>query len=148
MKERIKHIMDQASLTPAKFADKLQINRAIISHILNGRNNPSLDVVTRILSEMNYINPEWLLSGEGNMYKPGFGREPSSGELDLFHRDSVNPEEQSTEEKKPTENTLNPPDYPSQLSDTKNVDLKYLPPKEITQIIVYYNDKTFDVFRP
>lgn len=148
MKDRIKRIMDQANLTPAKFADKLQINRAIISHILNGRNNPSLDVVTRILGEMNYINPEWLLSGEGNMYKPGFSREPSSGEPDLFHQDSVNPEEQSTEEKKPRENTLNPPDYPSQLTDTKNVEPKFLPRKEITQIIIYYTDNTFEVFRP
>ncbi len=47
MKDRIKLIMEKENLTPAKFADKLQINRAIISHILNGRNNPSLDVVTK-----------------------------------------------------------------------------------------------------
>ena len=52
MKDRIKLIMEKENLTPAKFADKLQINRAIISHILNGRNNPSLDVVSKILNEL------------------------------------------------------------------------------------------------
>ena len=55
MKDRIKEIMDNEDLSPAKFADRLQINRAVISHILNGRNNPSLDVVLKILSEMDYI---------------------------------------------------------------------------------------------
>ena len=69
MRERIRQIMENENLTPAKFADKLQINRANISHILNGRNNPSLDVVARILSEMPYINSEWLINGTGEMYK-------------------------------------------------------------------------------
>ena len=64
MKDRIKKIMDNENLTPAKFADKLQINRAVVSHILTGRNNPSLDVVTKILSEMNYLNSDWLLNGD------------------------------------------------------------------------------------
>ena len=70
MKDRIK-IMEIEHLSPAQFADRLQINRAVISHILNGRNNPSLDVVTKILGEMNYINPEWLLNGNGSIYKEG-----------------------------------------------------------------------------
>jgi transcriptional regulator with XRE-family HTH domain len=64
MRERIRQIMEHENLTPAKFADKLQISRAVISHILNGRNNPSLDVVTKILTQMDYINPEWLLIHE------------------------------------------------------------------------------------
>ena len=65
MKERIKEIMDNENLSPSKFADQLQINRAVISHILNGRNNPTLDVVTKILSEMNSINSDWFLNGTG-----------------------------------------------------------------------------------
>lgn len=69
MRERIRQIMENENLTPAKFADKLQINRANISHILNGRNNPSLDVVARILSEMPYINSEWLINGTGRCIK-------------------------------------------------------------------------------
>ena len=39
MKDRIRLIMEKENLTPAKFADMLGINRAVISHILNGRNN-------------------------------------------------------------------------------------------------------------
>lgn len=69
MKDRIKLIMDNEHLTPSAFADKLQLGRAVISHILNGRNNPSLDVVSRILSKMDYIDSDWLLTGNGKMYK-------------------------------------------------------------------------------
>ena len=84
MKDRIKEIMDNENLTPAKFADQLQINRAVVSHILNGRNNPSLDVVTKILSEMNYINSDWLLSGTGSMYKDGYAAPEGENERSLF----------------------------------------------------------------
>ena len=69
MKERIKKIMESENMTPARFADSLQIGRAVISHILNGRNNPSLDVITRILTQMPDIDSQWLLTGSGNMYK-------------------------------------------------------------------------------
>ena len=69
MKDRIKQIMQNERLTSSAFADKLQLGRAVVSHILNGRNNPSLEVVTRILSQWDNINPDWLLTGTGNMYK-------------------------------------------------------------------------------
>src|SRR5690554_4282945 len=90
MKDRIKIIMENENLTPAKFADRLQINRAIVSHILNGRNNPSLDVVTRILTEMNYINPEWLLNGTGSIYKEGVDSDSIPKEPDLFSQNVLN----------------------------------------------------------
>ena len=69
MRDRIKTIIEREDLTPTKLAEKLNISRAVISHILNGRNNPSLDVVTSILTEMPYISSDWLLSGEGEMYR-------------------------------------------------------------------------------
>ena len=86
MKERIKKIMEIEQLTSTRFADRLQINRAVISHILNGRNNPSLEVVTRILAEMEYINPEWLLNGTGSIYKEGVDPDTIGNQPDLFHQ--------------------------------------------------------------
>ena len=148
MKERIKHIMEQENLTPAKFADRLQINRAIISHILNGRNNPSLDVVTRILSEMNYINPEWLLNGTGNMYKKGVDENTIQKEPDLFHQNDVNTDAVRTPVEKPQETLLNPSEYTHQTADNKTIETIKTPSKEIAQIIVYFTDQTFKIFTP
>lgn len=148
MKDRIKHIMEQENLTPAKFADRLQISRAIISHILNGRNNPSLDVVTRILSEMNYINPEWLLSGNGTMYKEGTEIDAIPKEPDLFHQ----PEEKASPlplaDKKPQGAGVNTSDNHLQDPEIKSVTSINEPTKEISQIIVYFTDQTFKIFTP
>ena len=49
MKERILQIMNQAGLNHSKFAEVIGIQRAAMSHITSGRNNPSLDVVSKIL---------------------------------------------------------------------------------------------------
>ena len=81
MKDRIKQIMETENMTPARFADTLQIGRAVISHILNGRNNPSLDVITRILSKMPEINSDWLLTGAGTMFKSDY---KNSSEANIF----------------------------------------------------------------
>lgn len=148
MKNRIKLIMEKENLTPAKFADRLQINRAIVSHILSGRNNPSLEVVTRILSEMNYLQPEWLLNGTGRMYKDGFDAEDIPKEPDLFsqQQEFVSGESVRTEKWKETElkervNHRQPAEYKT-VDSVKTVDRK------ITQIIIYYNDNTFETFIP
>ena len=148
MKDRIKLIMENENLTPAKFADRLQINRAVVSHILNGRNNPSLDVVTKILGEMNYINPEWLLNGTGNMYKEGIDVESIPKEPDLFSQTAVNKDELTSEAENVKESNVKSTLKPEQLQQYQQVvDLKKTA-KKISQIIIYYNDNTFETFIP
>jgi transcriptional regulator with XRE-family HTH domain len=61
---RIKTILDLHKINPARLADELQINRSRLSHILNGRNNPSLEIVQGILQRFADINPDWLLFGK------------------------------------------------------------------------------------
>lgn len=148
MKDRIKRIMDRENLTPARFADRLQINRAIISHILNGRNNPSLDVVTRILAEMDYIEPEWLLSGKGSMYKEGFDDGNPSHEPNLFDQGGVNDHRAVQQDEETKETGFKSPEIAPQPSDTKAVTIEKTTSKKIAQIIVYYTDNTFEAFRP
>ncbi len=146
LSDRIKTIMDSEQLTPSAFADSLQIGRAVISHILNGRNNPSLDVVTRILSKYPHIAPEWLLQEKGSMYKD---EESSSGynpQPDLFSQNQENTTKVSETIKnrifteiKPTQNeTLNTNN--EQCTSTKVVD------KKVVKIIIYYSDNTFEAF--
>ena len=49
MIDRIKKIMEHYQMAPASFADTLKINRATLSHLFAGRNNPSLDMALKIL---------------------------------------------------------------------------------------------------
>ena len=62
--ERIKRIISDSGLSNSSFADKIGVPRSSISHILSGRNNPSLDLIIKILRNFDDINADFLLRGE------------------------------------------------------------------------------------
>lgn len=148
MKDRIKLIMEKENLTPAKFADKLEINRAVISHILNGRNNPSLDVVTKILDEMDYINPEWLIKGVGSIYKEGVNIDDIPKDLNLFNQEREIHDQRTNSTEQLKEIDLKTPENAPQNSIYKDIETEKKHAKKITQIIIYYDDNTFEKFTP
>ncbi|MDT7831825.1 helix-turn-helix transcriptional regulator [Flavobacteriaceae bacterium S356] len=63
--ERIKKILEHHQLTASLFADKIGVQRSSISHILSGRNKPSLDFILKITSEFPEVDIYWLLNGKG-----------------------------------------------------------------------------------
>jgi transcriptional regulator with XRE-family HTH domain len=65
MEERLKEILTQERLTPARFAELVGVQRSSVSHIISGRNKPSLDFLQKILSRLDHISPDWLISGIG-----------------------------------------------------------------------------------
>lgn len=67
MKDRIQKIIENYNLTSNSFAQEIEVNRSTISHILTGRNKPSIEVVQKILKRFNSISSNWLLLGNGNM---------------------------------------------------------------------------------
>ena len=73
MIDRIQLILKTKNLTASSFADDIGVQRSAISHILSGRNNPSLDFIQKILKKYPEISPEWLLSGKGEMNKKMLG---------------------------------------------------------------------------
>ena len=159
MKDRIRQIMDNERLSPSEFADKLQIGRAVISHILNGRNNPSLDVVTRILGKMNYINSDWLLSGTGEMYKHEKEQQDSSssqknvpnnnfhsGSFDLFAQTNKNQAVPTEKEEYRKETIVESPKTIVETTENKQVIYEKLPERKVSKIIIYYSDNTFETF--
>lgn len=148
MKDRIKEIMDNEDLTPARFADKLQINRAVVSHILNGRNNPSLDVVIKILSEMDYINSDWLLNGIGSMYKEGYTASESVKRKSLFDLQAINADNSEGSSEYPEEKHVKHAPGTTDSTDKQQVNHTFSANKKIKEIIIYYTDNTFESFIP
>ena len=69
MYERLKNWMESESLKPSVLADAIGVNRATISHILSGRNKPSIDFLEKLLNTYPDINANWLISGIGYMQK-------------------------------------------------------------------------------
>jgi transcriptional regulator with XRE-family HTH domain len=86
MIQRLKLILDYFKLSPSKLADELSINRSRLSHILNGRNNPTLEVIQGVLNRYNAVNPDWLLFGKGEMIRKDVETDPR----DLFQFAELN----------------------------------------------------------
>jgi transcriptional regulator with XRE-family HTH domain len=58
--------MDHYQLSGSAFAERIQVQRSSISHLLSGRNKPSLDFVMRVVKEFDEVELYWLLNGKGN----------------------------------------------------------------------------------
>lgn len=131
MKERILKVMETEGYSQAQFAAEIGIQRAAMSHIISGRNNPSLDVLLKILRRFPSVSTDWLLFGNGPMTK------------------SAQPAE-------PAENTTVPSDSNVAFADSIASSLVHQekervvtvekPAKTISKIMVFYTDNTFDTY--
>lgn len=68
MKERILEFLKAENKSSAQFAEEIGVQPSGISHIVSGRNNPSLDFILKMLDRYKYLSVEWLLFGRGEMY--------------------------------------------------------------------------------
>ena len=67
--KRLETIFDYYSLTASSFADKINVQRSSISHLLSGRNKPSLDFILKVIESFPEVELLWLLNGKGNFPK-------------------------------------------------------------------------------
>lgn len=67
MKDRIAHIIRAKNLTAGEFAARLGIQPSNVSHLLSGRNNPSLDFVKKLKETFPEYNLDWIIMGVGPM---------------------------------------------------------------------------------
>lgn len=63
--KRLQKVMDYYGESAAAFAEKIGVQRSSISHILSGRNKPSLDFVMKIINTYPEVELYWLLNGKG-----------------------------------------------------------------------------------
>jgi DNA-binding XRE family transcriptional regulator len=81
MKNRIQKIIENYNLTSNSFAQEIEVNRSTISHILTGRNKPSIEVIQKILKRFNGISSDWLLLGNGDMEISNAAKEQPNNSL-------------------------------------------------------------------
>ena len=141
MKDRILKIMQSEGLTNVEFAEKLGISTSSLSHIFGGRNKPSLDVVLRILMAYPTINPNWLLfekgemiSGASNVFQMNENREFAA---------STSSEGENREENPPQEDIVKTKEI-----IREQIKLVEVPKAKITEIRVYFDNGTYEVFKP
>lgn len=67
--KRVSKIMEDNDLSSSQMADKIGVQRSAISHILSGRNKPSLDFILKVLEAFENVSSDWLLKGENTTEK-------------------------------------------------------------------------------
>lgn len=106
MVDRINLILKAKNITPRQFAEEIGIQPSGMSHILAGRNRPSLDFVMKVVSRYPEIDIKWLTLGVGEMFvTPMPTHTEQKPSLDLFS--SIEPEVQTKkndEDKVPAKN--------------------------------------------
>lgn len=147
--KRLEFIIDYYSLSASSLADKIGVQRSSLSHLLSGRNKPSLDFILKILEVFPEVDLYWILNGKGSFPKttaadfskkeveknvvaptPIPGNKLTEG---LFHEIEMNSKSNSEEPKK----ILNPENsFTSQNSN------------KIEKIVIFYNNGTFKSYVP
>lgn len=135
--------MEREGLTPSKFAETIGIQRSAMSHIISGRNNPSLDVLVKILETFTYIDSDWLLFGKGNMTRANEGATP---ERDLFTQNPIIPSTPSVISEYRRENIVETPRKEDKSPVPDVVITVEKPSRNVNKIMIFYSDNTFDTF--
>ena len=151
MKDRIAQIMQKEAMTAGQFAEKIGISPSSLSHILSGRNNPSLEVVTKIHTACNYVNLFWLLYGDGDMegVNQTVTTENSSiSGISLFDESSFFTTERTDERENRKEMASNTPVFAPK--EIVREEIKYVekPARKITEIRIFFDNGTYETFRP
>lgn len=157
VKDKIERIMEREQMNSLQFASEIGIQGSTLSHILNDRNKPSLDVLTKILNRFRTISSDWLILDVGSMYRT----EKHSQMPSLFDSVDENSSKSTVYDPNSIENSVVEnisfqqksditPELQSHIqNDVRNITSHVttdIISKQVKKIIVYYNDNTFQEF--
>ncbi|MBP1637576.1 MAG: helix-turn-helix domain protein [Bacteroidetes bacterium] len=147
-KDRIEQLMQAENLNATQFAAEIGIKSPTLSHILSGRNNPSLDVLKKILDRYRTISSDWLILGIGQMYRNSKQSQTPSlfDNIDENANKSVSYIGKNAEKTNIVVDTVQKKNAVESLSNQKMDPIQVDYSKIVKKIIVYYNDNTFQEF--
>ena len=151
IKDRLKMIMDREKLTAGAFAESIGVAQATISHILGERNKyPSTEVILRLHQRYSDINLEWLLTGKGEMSKDSSSSTASCPDFDypLFAENTENSSNGTDKTENRKEIALRTPQNSHNNIVRQEVIYKEKPAKKITEIRIFFDDNTYEIFKP
>lgn len=127
--KRIEQILEFYDISAANFAEAIEVGRSSISHILSGRNKPSLDFVMKVVQTFPEVELYWLLKGKGS-FPPASGKDKKPEAIpDPENKINLKPERSGEEENK-----------------EKLIPRLSLSGKQIKKVILLYEDGSFDAF--
>ena len=164
LNSRIQKIINYSELSLSEFADEIGVQRSNISHVLSGRNKPSLDFLMKIKDRFPEIQWEWLIEGKGAMIfsENEAASTPSSYSLEeskinddepiitgLFSIPSQEIDENTKREEEKSE--ISEPIQYNIVENTPEISETETPTEKgnnIKKIVFFYENGKFEVFEP
>jgi len=159
---RLKQYIEYLGIPITQFADTAQIPRPTLSQILNGRNKKiSNEVISKLHDAFPSLNVMWLMFGDGNIESGENMQtsEPQNAPISLFgdeflieNEHVASDKKQKTIERKQEQTRQNDVQKEENTISTSSVPEMVTPnsdsSKKVEMIMVYYSDKSFEVFKP
>lgn len=149
--KRLEIILDYYSLNASSFADKIAVQRSSLSHLLSGRNKPSLDFILKIIAIFPEVDLYWILNGKGSFPKNMEQldkKENSVGQVVKENSPTSAPTEIIPENLFSQVKSANPiPVYDTKKIDAQN-SAKESDSGGIDKIVIFYKNGTFKSYVP
>jgi len=143
MKERLLEFLKNENKSSAQLAEEIGVQASGISHILSGRNNPSLDFVLKMLEKYQFISSDWLLFGRGSMYT-------ETKMQSLFDYDNVDSRE--SEQMRTKSEPVSPEIDFQDVKKSKTIKDSTIPAtgstSDVVKIVWFYENNSFEEFFP
>ena len=147
--KRLEILLDYYGLNASSFADKIGVQRSSLSHLLSGRNKPSLDFILKILDVFPEVDLYWVLNGKGTFPNlelensitfstPAPIEDASIVETKMEKMPDLFSEGMPNKKNLVTEKTA------SSFSETQNLISKNN--SEIDRIVIFYKNGTFKTY--
>ena len=86
--DRFTKILEYSGFTASEFADEIDVQRSSISHIISGRNKPSLEFIVKIKNRFPEISWDWIILGQGEMLQNNSALSTSESKINLEEENS------------------------------------------------------------
>lgn len=145
MKDRILAFLQSENKSAAQFAEEIGVQPSGISHILSGRNNPSLDFVMKMLHRYSSLSAEWLLFGRGAMYK--YTSQPTLFDIPPAGVISGGASTEVTELPSEPVYSSGRPETAAETV-TPEDDIHAMKERVLTKVMLFYSDKSCSEYTP
>lgn len=129
--KRLEKMLEYYTLTASSFADKIGVQRSSMSHLLSGRNKPSLDFIMKISEIFPEVDLYWILNGKGDFPKTENDDKPKDFKI----------------------STSNMPEDLFSAPVSHSTEKNYIAPRKgseanIEKIVIFYSNGTFKEYKP
>lgn len=140
MKDRILEFLRKENKTSSQFAEEIGVQPSSVSHIVSGRNKPSLDFVIKMLQKYGDLSTDWLIFGKGDMYNSDINADLFADLEDNHIPDPATNLRADTNQQ--SDNEL--------IIDNKEISAGSfsVPKSDIQRVILIYSDNSFTEYKP